>query len=279
MTSPTSKLVPPTDEAAAETGLAQPGLEPLQVGADQRRDVRIGDRGAHPLVLADAGGHPVRDRHPQPRRDLAGQLGDPLLVRGVGHRPQQAHRERLGPGGGQVADGRRGPGLVQRLEHVAVGVDPAADTPDVRAADEQIGLAPAGRHAHFVGWQTVYLVCLGDGQGRLKALRGDQAHPRAGAGEQRVQPDGGAVGKDVAAGEELGERHPARLRGLREAREDAFLDPPRRGQGLAQADLAVVRDHDHIRERAAGVDADKLHARLLSCGPRSTSPPVMCCPR
>ena len=73
----------------------QPGLDDAQVAVHHRRDVGVDDRRARAPVLLDLGRDLARDRDVDARRALADDRRDPLLVRVVDVRVEEADGHRL----------------------------------------------------------------------------------------------------------------------------------------------------------------------------------------
>ena len=74
--------------------LGQVGLKASEVSIDDVQDVRVGNRGGRPLVLAQVADHLVRERNPQLRVALLEDLAHPQLVSRMAIGVEQAHADR-----------------------------------------------------------------------------------------------------------------------------------------------------------------------------------------
>ena len=98
-----------TSSEPVETAVAQFGLERAQVVTQPRADLGVHDRGRVAGVLPDPRADLAGQRHVGAGRLLRDELADPLLVRGVAERPQQADTAiACAPAGDQLADRRAG---------------------------------------------------------------------------------------------------------------------------------------------------------------------------
>ena len=97
---------------------------------------------------------------------------------------------------------------------------------------------------------------------RAEAFGDEQAHVGAGAGEQRVRADRGAVreGEHVGRSNAVGER-------LTDTVDDGPAGLVGRGWEFQHGERpGVLVEDDHVRERAAGVYCDRLHIGPVSMG-------------
>ncbi|MNE04011.1 hypothetical protein D3C80_965320 [compost metagenome] len=191
------------------------------------------------------------DEHPGQRRPY--QLGGPLLVAGVAHRPEEGDGHRLHAFGTQVIDGLVYRAFVQRGVFAAITEDPAAD-----------GAAQVTRGKHVrrrvVGVIAValFLVAEADLQAVFVALGAQQADLDPGALDQGVEGDRGAVDAQVAVGDQLGRAAPGGVGDLRQAGANGQGAILGRGRGLEQLHAAVAVGQDEIGEGAAGIDAQAI---------------------
>ena len=170
-------------------------------------------------------------------------LGDdrlhPLLVRRVAVGVQEQDGDRLRTLRHRLRDHRAHLRLVERDEHLALRVHALADFETQVAVDQR--LVPL--EEEIVGFRPVDAADLVD---VAKALRCDERAARAGALQDGVDRDRGAVQEQPRGAE--------RCAGLGDAVLDAVDQPRRRGERLAELQLAgrLVEGGD-IRERAADV--------------------------
>ena len=160
----------------------QLALESRQVAAHDRRRVGVDDRGGRPLVLAPLSGDPVRERD----RDVVELLEQDLLGAKLVGRVQVGEQEADGDGAESLLPhaprGRADGVLVERLQLLAGGVQPAGDLDDVAARHERRRLA-------VVDVVQARAVAAGDVVDVARALRRQQQDAsRRGAGGRRSGP-------------------------------------------------------------------------------------------
>ena len=165
---------------------AQAGFEVLQVAAHGGQQIGVHHRGAGALVFLALGQHRIGRRHQQLGEALAQDRLDALLVRGIAVAVDQADGDRLDARGHELLAGRNHARLVQRLDHAAVGRDALDDLQPMPARHQGLGLVP-GEIEH-VGHADAP-----DLQHVAEAARGDQPGPGAGALQDGVGADRGAV--------------------------------------------------------------------------------------
>ena len=237
-------------QLAGDAALAELVRQRLDVALHLRLDVAVGDGGEGPLVLAQLGQHVRRQRHRDAGQHLGGDLGDPLLVRGVGEGVDQRDGQRLDAAAGQLLELGPDVGVVERADHRPVAGDPLVDLDGVLQVGQRLGLGPddpAGQPAGHVG--------AGDLQDLPEALRGDQADGGALALEDRVGRDRGAV-QHLG---DLGQLDPRRGADLPDPVEDAdrLVGGGRGGLGPPRAAAALL-DQQDVGERAPDVDSEPV---------------------
>ena len=119
---------------------------------------------------------------------LLGELLDAPLVIGVRVGVQQADRERLDAGIGQLADRPACCILVELLEHSSLGVDPLSDLANVRELDERLWLDVVEESEEWTRRPR-----LGEVKEVRPALGDEQANARSFSFEHRIRRNGGAV--------------------------------------------------------------------------------------
>ena len=167
---------------------------------------------------------------------------------GVDDRPEEAHRDCLRPERAGLRDRRQDARLVERDEHVPLGIDPLPELERQPARD-------VGRRV-LVLTERVELPALAEQQDVREALRREERGAGRRALDDRVRRAGGAVGEDLRAGEQLADRQAERGRELRQALLDALERPRDVRRRLRQQQLAVLVGDDDVGERPAGVDGD-----------------------
>ena len=240
-------------EARADTERLELLPEASDVRRDLRPDVGVQADRREALVLAVLRDHLGRDGEERLGELLADDLRDPLLVRRVEEREEEADADGLDAGLLQRAHLLAGALLVERHEHRAVAGDPLGHGEPVAAADDRIGLP----REILVVREVERLLVPRDVEDVAVPLGGQHPDPRARVLDHDVRRDRRPV-------EHLVERGRVRARLLGEL-PDA-LDRPLRGvvgrrRQLVHADRArLVVDVDQVGERAADVDPDALHA-------------------
>ena len=222
------------------------GLEPLEVGGQDGRDVGADGGRARALELADLGEHLAREEDGQ-----AGQRGpqagaDLALVAVVEEGVEQADGDRLRVVALDEVDGVVHVLEVERLHDGALRVDPlghleaeVARHEDGGSVLEEIVEARPGGAAQL--------------EDVAQAPRRDERRAGAPALEEGVGHHGGGVGEPG----DLGRRHPALPRGGAQRLDHAAAEVAGRRRDLDHADPAprLVHEHD-VGEGAADVDAD-----------------------
>ena len=248
------------DGAAAEAGVPQPPLHGRQIRADFRLEIGVGDGCGGPLVLLPARQHVVGDGDGHVRPFLGDDRRRASLVLRLDEGEHQADGDRLDLARGlQLAHDPAQPGLVERLEHDAVAVDPLVELVAVAVLDQRRRLDP----------EDVVV--------RLAVAALDEGHI-AEAPRRKVGDVCALALQDGVGGDRRAEPHVADAGAVVDAPqpfEDSVRRIPGRGQVLPDADRAPVAViGDEVRERAADIDADQVtrHAPALCPFPRSNVP-------
>ncbi len=220
----------------------------VDVGADRRLDIGIGDDRAAALVFPPDRRHRVRERYRHVGKAPAQECAEPQLVHGVDVGEQQADRDRRAAfiaAGQKPGDRVRHclePGVVQRRQDFTVVAEPLRYPDAVATLHQRFGFRP---------FQRVVIAAVHplDERDVLESRRRQKDNLRSLALEQCVGRDGRAddqeldrlVG-DPAGAERVGDRldRVARRRGCLAEHETA--------RGLVEP--------DEVGERSAGVDAD-----------------------
>ena len=229
--------------------------EPLQVTAEERRQIGVDRRRRAALVLAHAGQHLVRGRDVDPGELAAQVLGQTALVRGVEVGEEQADRDRLRAG---AAD-RLGqtPRLIgsERVDH-SVRADPLVRLEAHRRLDQWLRL----RRAEPV---EVGAVLTRDLEQVAEAAGGDQRGARAPFLEQGIGPDRHPVGEGLD------------LVGGRTGPSQDLLDDRHHRDGLVVQGRRQLRgvdplavEEDGVGERSSNVDAQEHGLTLAGCRSR-----------
>ena len=208
----------------------------------------------------------MRDRQIGLRELLEHDLLDPLLVRRVQVRVQEADRDRLDACLLQRPHSLAHLCVVELDQHVAVGDgDPLLHGQAVAALDER----PRLPRQLLLEREVERLLVPRDVDDVAEAVRRDHPGVRAGMGEHDVGRDGRPVQEVVDVRECDTGLRAQRLHAL----DDAARRVVRRGGNLVDGDPALLLvDQDQVGERAADVDADPLHA------PTSCSAGTIVCP-
>ena len=130
-------------------------LDAVQVGAGDRADVGVDQGGDEALVLADRLGDLAGDRDEDPGGALGDDLPGAALVGVVADRPEEGDRDRVDPGRDQRVGGRGDRVLVERDDHVAVGVDPLGDAVGRSIGTSGSGLRVSAKRSRFSGGSPV----------------------------------------------------------------------------------------------------------------------------
>ena len=245
--------VPPlpciTSRSRPKAARRELALQPLDVAVQHRLDRRVHRRGRAALVLAVLGDDGVARGHVPVRPEGAHDLGGPRLVRGVDVAVQEVDDDALGAEREQLLRRRRDLRLVERHQHLALGIDPLVDLEAEAPLDQRhepalqaIGRRP-GAPAEL--------------EHVAKAARRDQADGRDLALEHRV-------GRRRRAVDDRLERRRLDLGRVERGdhAEGLVLD---RRRHLGDAHLAARRlDHDQVGEGAADVDAGDHGAPTLA---------------
>ncbi len=235
-------------QLAAEAAGVQLALQLGDVAAHQRLHIGVGAGGVAALVLPQLRHHVGRDGD----RDVGERRADDgrclLLMRWIAVGVEEADGDRLDPFGYQAL--RHGAHLVgiERGQHVAVAVDAFRHLQAMAARHQRVGELQE---------QVVDVVALLGAhlQDVAEAARGDQAQARAGALDQGVGDQGGAV--DHVA--DVGERELGGVQQFGEALQRADRGVVRRGQALVEADFVALRvEQDEVGEGAADVETDTI---------------------
>ncbi|CAB3912355.1 hypothetical protein LMG3412_04810 [Achromobacter deleyi] len=209
------------ERLAAQAALACGLVQAAQVARHLRLHIGIGADGGQARIFADFGAHVGRQRHPQLRRVFAQQLADTAFVVGVGVAVQQADGHAFDAGTGQLAGQLDHLGLVQRRQHLALGVDAFGDA-----------VAPGARHQRFgLVQEDVVLreaIFQADLDQVAKAGRRQQRGARALAFDQRIGGQRGAQDQQA----DLRPGQPCLVQQLFDALQHGGLGRVRRGQQL-----------------------------------------------
>ena len=219
-------------QLAGEAGGAEVVVERAQVALHQRLQRGVDGSGRRTRILAQDRVEPVRERVGNPWHRLLDQGAQPLLVRRILDRPEQADGDRLHPLA--CEPGQRLPGrvLVERPLDLAFGRHPLRD----------LGREPA-RHVGLEGvdmeLEGMQLAALAVDQDVRKAFGHQQRGPGGGAGDDGVGRPGGAVDQHLGRPDQRleGEAHGAGRIG--EARLDPVGAARRRGRRLADGERAA----------------------------------------
>jgi hypothetical protein len=188
---------------------------------------------------------------------LEHECGGAPLMRGVGVAVQEADRDRVDALGLELARGRAHRRLVERLDFAAVRRQPPGDLEDALGRHRALGLLPP----EHVG--AARDVLPADLEHVAEAHRGDESGRGALALEDHVGRDRRAV---QHARDRL--RVSARLRHrIRDAVDEAERRVLRRRRRLRRDHPAGRRiEQRHVRERAAGIDADEQRVASVVSG-------------
>ena len=193
-------------------------------------------------------------------------------MRGVVEGPEEGDRERLDLVVlDQRADRLAHRVFVQRAQHGALVVHPLRHAPGARSRNERRGAVGRHRVLDAVLGQAgpAAIGAAGDDQRVLEAFGGDQAGPRARAGEQRVVHHRRAVHE---------ERRPRQQRVRGEAdvvgrgahgSQHAVREIGRGGERLAEAHRLAGGEQHRVRAGAADVGRDHVARAALLAHPRS----------
>ena len=217
--------------------------EGLQRGVDRGR--------GRARVFAQDRVEPVRERVGHPRHRLLDQGAQPLLVRRVLDRPEQADGDRLDALPREPGERRARRVLVERPLHLAFGRHPLGD----------FGREPA-RHVGLervdMELEGMQLAALAIDQDVRKTLGHQQRGLRGGAGDDRVGRPGRAVDQHVRVPDQVfdGDAHGPRRVG--EPGLDAVGAPRGRGRRLADGERTARCGDDDIGKGAAGIDGNSV---------------------
>ncbi len=209
------------------------------------QQVGVHHRGRGPLVFLHLGEHGVRRAHRELRAGGAHDLLGALLVRRVAVAVDEADGERLDPRRLELPRRLAHVGLVERLDDRAVSGDALAHLQPVAARDQRPRFCPG--EVEHVGHADAP-----DLQNVAEAARGDQPGRRAGALQDGVGGDRGAVqnlADHARVDRQLGEQAAQPV-------DDGDAGVRRAGRDLALMQHAVRRHQHDIGERAADIDGD-----------------------
>ena len=224
------------------------GMKPrLHIGQIARHgglDIGVGDGGGLALVFAHLRAHLAGERKIEGREAFGHHVGEAPLMGRVGIGVKQADGDAFHPHLLDAVEPGRNPGLVQRHQHLAGGVDPLLHRPAQAARRQRrraIGHDVVLVEAVFPGDGEAVAVALGDEQRRHRALALDQAvGGQRGAVEHQVDRRGFQPG--------LAQRRQG-------AGHEAFGRGGGRGRHLGGGERAGAIEHD-IGEGAADIDGE-----------------------
>jgi hypothetical protein len=228
-------------------------FEPRQVVAQYRPDVGVDYGRTDALVFLDLRQHLGGDRHVGVRHRARDGLSSGLFVARVLVGVQEADAHRLDLVGDELSHGAIERCLVERRIHAAVGTNALANAQASRARNEWIGR----RHPQVV---AIGLEAFAHLENVTMTIRGDEAHARALAFEQRVRRGRRPMNDALGFREQLRKVRAHFLRQALKSVHHADRLIGWRGRGLRERDLAFAVDRDEIRERASHIDAYAVHA-------------------
>jgi hypothetical protein len=234
-------------DAPGHVGAAQLLAQAADIAADHRPHRGVGHGGQGALVLLHLGQDLVGEGDGQVGEHLLGDLAHAPLVDAVEIAVHQGDGDRLDPlvlQPGQVAADF---GLVERLVHLALGVDPAADLHGVFEQGQRRGLGPDDPGCQAAGHQGA-----GDLHHLPKAPGGHQADAGALAFQDGVGGHRGAVQEDLdLARLDLG----AGADGLQADHDSLGAVVGRRGRLVAPEVARLVVEQEQVGERAPDIHA------------------------
>ena len=174
---------------AVVAALLEARLQPLHVAADERREHRVRDGRREALVLEDLRQDVARGGDAHARQLLLEDLPHAALVVRVGVRVDEADGDGLDTALAEHGGHAPRPGLVDRLQDLAVVADPLVHLEAIAPADVR------RRHV-LVGVPEVFLRAAADLDDVAEAGRRDHRGAREGARDQRVRRDGRSVRED-----------------------------------------------------------------------------------
>ena len=242
-------MMPPPEVHVLHLGVYR-AAEPLDVPLGSGHGVGVEDRGAYPLVLANARVYLRRQGDGEIRRYLRDDLLDNLLVGGVRVAVEQRDGDGLDVVGQQPLQDLGNLLAIYCGEHVAFVVHALGDLEDEIAWHEGLRLVPL---------EVVEVVAIApaDLEDVAEPFGRDQADLGAAAGEDKVGHQGRAVHE---VGQVLGDDT-----GLIERLEDSLLRRVGCRRGLRRRYLAgVLVVQDKVRKGAPYVYANSLSAHARS---------------
>ena len=216
------------------------GVEPIEVARGERHDPRAQRRGCGALVLPGLRIDSIRQR--DERESFAQPLAQRLLVDGIGVGMEERHRDRSRATGFDAPDRVVDRSRINRLEHPAFVIDPFVHLEAQRIRNLRGEL---GREVEAV---EVEPILTRDGEGVGEAPGGDQ-----GDLGQIVLDDG--VGHEGRAVDQVLDVRPCEIDGPQSGQQSGHTVI---GAGRHLCDSRVearAADRDHVRERAADIDA------------------------
>ncbi len=244
-------------ELAAEAIGAQLLIELAEIAIDARTDIGIGGDCRGALEFAIFLRQSMRGRDEDAGNLFAHQRLDPLLMRRIAIGMEQQDRDGFDAARFEIA--RDGPHLLLVERHMdrAIGQHPLLDLEAPGALHQRLVLA----EEQIVGVGPVDAADLVD---IAEALGDQQRRLRAGALEQRVDADGGAVKEEIRVFD-IGLCAVERVA-------DAFDQRVMGRQRLSEGELgAGLVERREIGESAADIDGDAQPARRSLISPRRLS--------
>ena len=247
------------EQGAAKTRVAQRAFQPAEIGGHDavQRGVDGGRDGA--AVLARDRVERVAERHRHLGPERAHDLAHAALVRGVGHRPEQADGDGVHRAAPEMVHGRAHVVFRERRDLVAARVDPPAHLAGPVARHEGPGVVEPpveGALARRLAQRQHVRVAMG----------ADQPDRPGASLDQRVGGDGGPVHDARGPGEEVRERPVEGLGGKRQRVQKTPLERGRRRRRLDHREPRPVRDHA-VGEGPADVDRDPVRAHPPPAAP------------
>ena len=240
------------EQLRLDPSLGQPSFDPLEVALDDGPDHRVDHRRGRAQVLAELGRDLGRQRDRHARQLLGQDRADPLLVRRVDVRVEQADRDRLHALAAKQRRSVANRVVVERGEHLARRAEPLDHADRAVARDERhrlLELRVVERRPHLAR----DLEQVAEPVGRDEAAARDLAlDDRVRRDRRRVEDEADLRRGRLAVGERPLDRvHEALGRVGRRREHLRDRDPP-----------GLLVDQGGIGERAADVDGEtNAHTR------------------
>ncbi len=148
---------------------------------------------------------------------------------------------------------------IERHDFISLIVHSLADADDSLTGHERFRFGNPGHMLDFVGGQTVYAA---DGAHDLRSvfetLGGDKTHFAAVVGDQGIGRHGAAVFEQRGLSEQLESVHANGVGCFAHGVHHSARKIVRRSRRFGRPYLAAIAKNDHVRECAAGIDADNV---------------------